>query len=118
MSSYHLDDLLKLHTLHDTCAYTAWIIAAVSSNTKHTSLRELQRLSNDRRLEVVRESKRIARNIRTTIESMVNSWVQSNEGVFKSCDARSNDCHGDSVNRVKNRSRIDPKDRIEMVLLV
>ena len=54
MSSHHVDDLLKLHTLRGTRAYIAWIIAVVSSNTKHTFLREQRRLSNDRRLEVVR----------------------------------------------------------------
>lgn len=53
MSSHHVDDLLKLHTLHGTHAYIAWIIAVVSSNTKHSFLREQQRLSNDRRLEVL-----------------------------------------------------------------
>ena len=118
MSSHHVDDLLKLHTVRGIRAYAAWIIAAVSSNTKHTFLRELRRLSNDKRLEVLRGSERAARNVRTTTESMVNSSVRSNEGVFISRDARSNGCHGDSVNGVKNRSRIDPKDRIGTVLLV
>ena len=69
MSSHHVDDRLKLHTLHGTRVYI-WIIEAVSRRIKRTFLRELRRLRNDRRLDAAREAESSTRNI-VRIGSMI-----------------------------------------------